>query len=51
MKRNFTFMQILGLLICAVGAALILICSPSWLWLIILGGLMLWIGYRLYKLY
>ena len=51
MNRRFgSPKKIGGLLLLAIGGILLVKAIPGWFWLILLGGLLGWAGWFLYKL-
>ncbi|MCL4424722.1 MAG: hypothetical protein M1299_00455 [Firmicutes bacterium] len=48
--RNVRTRRMGGLLLLAVGGILLVKAIPGWLWMIMLGGLLGWVGWFLYKM-
>lgn len=49
-KRPMQFLQILGLLLIAMGMMLLFICIPGWAWAAAAGILLILVGYLLLRL-
>ncbi|MCR4430117.1 MAG: hypothetical protein NUV45_03755 [Tepidanaerobacteraceae bacterium] len=49
MWRRLDYKKILGLVALISGAAILILSIPSWIWMMALGGFLLWFGWNLFS--
>lgn len=48
MWRRLDFKKVIGVVAGISGAAILIMSIPSWIWMMLLGGALLWFGWNLF---